>query len=89
MVKQDKSFTVEEFKDVFGWECETCKHFDMDDCVCLKGRRPRKYDLEDGPNEECHAVRYCMKFEKYVTTDDEAIIKGVNVAFDCGIQQYC
>ena len=89
MAKQDKSFTLEELKDIFGWECELCKFFDMDDSVCLKGRRPREYTLEDGPNEKCHAVRYCMKFEKYVCDDTEDIATGVRNAFDCGIQQYC
>lgn len=89
MAKQDKSFTLEDFKDIFGWECELCSRFDMDNSICLKGRKPRKYFLEDGPNEECHAIRYCMDFKEYFCDNSEDIATGVRNAFDCGIQQYC
>lgn len=90
MTKQDTCFTMAEFIDMFGWECETCDNFDMENAVCLKGRRPRKYTLEDGPNEECHAIRYCLDYIKYKgEIDEENIKRSIGHALDCFTQEYC
>lgn len=91
MVKQDKSFTMEDFEMRYGWPCELCKRFNMEENVCAKGRHPRKYTLLDGPNEFCHAIKFCMEFSKWVDDDtsDEGIKNVVNFALDSGRQQYC
>ena len=57
-----RSLTTQELKEKFGHPCELCKFFDMELSECNKGHRPRIYDLDDGPNEECHAKKQCTDF---------------------------
>ena len=89
--KQDKTFTMEEFYDTFGWECERCNHFNVDDYSCSKGHRPREYTFEDGPNEFCHAIRFCMQFSQWVDegSNDESIKNALSFALSSAAQQYC
>ena len=91
MGKQDKQFTMNEFDMRYGWACELCNHYDMEDNICAKGKHPRKYTLMDGPNEFCHAIKFCMKYSKWVSDDAnaEATARGIRFAMDCGAQQYC
>ena len=90
-MKQDKLFTMDEFSMKFGWECERCDFFDTENEKCLKGRHPRQYTLSDGPNEFCHAVKFCMLFRKWVDreTSSEDIRRAISKGFDCSYQQYC
>lgn len=48
-------------------ECELCERWDMDCGKCSVGHRPRHYDLENGPNEECHGRIACADFDMATT----------------------
>lgn len=57
-----RSFTVQDLESKFGYPCEICKFFDVNYSECEKRHRPRRYILEDGPNEDCHARKKCKDF---------------------------
>lgn len=50
-------------------ECNMCEFFQ--DRSCEKGKRPRKYNLSDGPNEECYAHFTCLEWQMF--SDSERI----------------
>ena len=61
MKKIKEWLTVEEVRDRFGNECEACVFF-TDEEECKNNHRFFKYALIDGPNEYCHARKYCHDF---------------------------
>lgn len=79
--------TVDEFDVFVGNPCERCAKWDLEEEVCKVGRRPRIYYLEDGPNERCHGVKYCMKFEQYRDETDDGSMRMVGAALDCNSQR--
>jgi|LGVD01.1.fsa_nt_gb hypothetical protein len=81
--------TLEEFDIFVGVPCETCANWDLEEEVCKVGRRPRLYYLEDGPNERCHGVKYCMKFVRFKETATDGVKQSVAMALDCNSQKYC
>ena len=81
--------TMEEFEIFVGNPCERCDNWDMDAEVCKVGRRPRLYYLEDGPNERCHGVKYCMKFVPFKEVAADGTKLAVAMALDCNFQKYC
>ena len=61
-------------------ECQGCEHFDMEIDKCLKKHRPRKYYMDDGPNEYCHFNMSCLDFVQ-AETDFKSIRDGINMYF--------
>lgn len=79
---------MEEFEIFVGNPCERCANWDLEGDVCTVGRRPRLYYLEDGPNERCHGVKYCMKFERYQDETKSGTRQMVAAALDCNSQRF-
>lgn len=93
------AFSVEELADHIGSDnsgrfagmphaCETCKRWEETgvENTCSKGRKPRRYIMLDGPNEECHGIRFCPDYELYAGDQNEGA--GIRHALDCNAQMY-